>query len=117
MRATVMYKARDVRIEHVPDATITQPTNAVIRIARACICGSDLWPYNDLAATETGRRMGHESIGVVEAIGADVQTLKPGNLVIMPFACSDGSCAFCNERLQTSCIRGGFFGSGGEAEG
>ena len=60
MRATVMYKAGDVRIENVPDATIVEPTDALIRITRACICGSDLWPYNELAATETGRRMGHE---------------------------------------------------------
>jgi hypothetical protein len=61
MRATIMYKARDVRIENVPDATIRNPTDAVIQITRACICGSDLWPYNDLEPTDVGRRMGHES--------------------------------------------------------
>jgi threonine dehydrogenase-like Zn-dependent dehydrogenase len=117
MRATVMYRACDVRIEKVPDAAIVSPTDAVIRITRACICGSDLWPYNELAPTEDGRRMGHEAIGIVEAVGADVRTVKRGDMVVMPFAYSDGTCMFCDEGLQTSCIHGGFFGVGGEAGG
>jgi threonine dehydrogenase-like Zn-dependent dehydrogenase len=117
MRATVMHRAGDVRIENVPDATIVNPTDAVIRITRACICGSDLWPYNELEPTETGRRMGHEAIGVVEAVGADVRTVKRGDVVVMPFAYSDGTCMFCHQGLQTSCIHGGFFGTGGEAGG
>ena len=83
MRATVMYRAGDVRIENVPDAAIVHPTDAVIRITRACICGSDLWPYNELAPIETGRRMGHEAIGMVEAVGADVRTVKRGDVVVM----------------------------------
>jgi threonine dehydrogenase-like Zn-dependent dehydrogenase len=117
MRATVMYRAGDVRIENVPDAAIMHPTDAIIRITRACICGSDLWPYHDLAPTETGRRMGHEAIGVVEAIGGDVRTVKRGDVVVMPFAYSDGSCMFCDEGLPTSCLHGGFFGTGGKAGG
>jgi len=117
MRATVMYSAGDVRIENIPDATIVHPTDAVIRITRACICGSDLWPYNELEPTETGRRMGHEAIGVVEAVGASVRTVKRGDVVVMPFAYSDGTCTFCDEGLQTSCIHGSFFGTGGEAGG
>jgi len=112
-----MYRAGDVRIENVPDATILKPTDAVIRITRACICGSDLWPYNDLAPTAAGVRMGHEAIGIVEAVGADVRTVKRGDVVVMPFAYSDGSCMFCDEGLQTSCIHGGFFGIGAEAGG
>lgn len=112
MRATIMYKAGDVRIETIPDVTIVQPTDAVIRISRACICGSDLWPYNDLAPTDEGRQMGHEAIGVVEAIGAEVQRIKVGDVVVMPFAFSDGSCLFCEDGIQTSCLHGGFFGSG-----
>ncbi len=112
-----MHKAGDVRIENVPDATIVKPTDAVIRITRACICGSDLWPYNELAPTDTGRRRGHEAIGIVEAVGADVRTVKPGDVVVMPFAYSDVTCMFCDEGLQTSCIHGGFFGTGGEAGG
>jgi threonine dehydrogenase-like Zn-dependent dehydrogenase len=117
MRATVMYKAGDVRIETVPDARILESTDALIRILRACICGSDLWPYNDLEPTEQGRRMGHEAIGIVEEVGSEVQTMKPGDVVVMPFAYSDGTCAFCHEGLQTSCVHGGFFGIGAEADG
>jgi threonine dehydrogenase-like Zn-dependent dehydrogenase len=113
MRATVMYKAGDVRIENVPDATIVKPTDAVIRVTRACICGSDLWPYNDLQPTPEGRLMGHEAIGIVEGVGSDVQAVEPGQVVVMPFAFSDGTCMFCDEGLQTSCVHGGFFGNGG----
>jgi threonine dehydrogenase-like Zn-dependent dehydrogenase len=112
MRATVMYRAGDVRIENVPDATLVDSTDAIIRVTRACICGSDLWPYKELAPVEGGRRMGHEAIGTVETIGKDVRTLKSGDLVVMPFAYSDGTCTFCHEALPTSCIRGGFFGVG-----
>ncbi|MEA2242350.1 MAG: hypothetical protein QOD24_1906, partial [Solirubrobacteraceae bacterium] len=100
----------------VPDARIAEPTDAVVRVTRACICGSDLWPYTSLEPTETGRRMGHEAIGVVEDVGADVRTLKAGDVVVMPFAFSDGTCAFCHEGLQTACVHGGFFGSG-DADG
>lgn len=111
MRATIMHRAGDVRVENVPDAAVQAPTDAVIRISRACICGSDLWPYRDLEPTPGGTPMGHEAIGVIEAIGRDVRGLKRGQLVIMPFAYSDGSCMFCEESLQTSCVNGGFFGT------
>ena len=111
MRATVMYSAGDVRIENVPDPQIIEPTDAVIRVTRACVCGSDLWPYQKMERSDTGRVMGHEAIGVVEDIGKDVRTIKRGDFVIMPFAFSDGTCAFCHDGLQTSCIHGGFFGT------
>ncbi len=111
MRATVMFGAHDVRIQNVPDATIVSPSDAVVRVTRACICGSDLWPYESMERSETGRVMGHEAIGVVEAVGADVRTVKVGDFVIMPFAYSDGTCDFCHEGLQTSCVHGGFFGT------
>jgi threonine dehydrogenase-like Zn-dependent dehydrogenase len=111
MRATVLYGAGDVRIEHVPDARLIDPTDALVTVSRACICGSDLWPYNLMEPAERGRRMGHEAIGVVEAVGAGVRTLKAGEVVVMPFAFSDGTCAFCHEGLHTSCVRGGFFGT------
>jgi threonine dehydrogenase-like Zn-dependent dehydrogenase len=110
MRATIMYRAGDVRVENVPDATLNRPTDALVRITRACICGSDLWPYKDLPPTPNGRRMGHEAIGVVEAVGADVRKVKKGDFVVMPFACSDGTCEFCHEGLQTACVHVGFFG-------
>src|SRR3989442_8262498 len=113
MLATVMFGAGDVRIETVPDARLIEPTDALVAVTRACICGSDLWPYKAMEHSETGRRMGHEFIGVVEAIGADVRTIKPGDLVVAPFAFSDGTCVFCREGLQTSCIHGGFWARDG----
>src|SRR5579864_5295705 len=111
MRATVMYRAGDVRVENVPDATINQPTDALVRITRACICGSDLWPYKDMKPAAKGRPMGHEAIGMVEAVGKEVRKVKKGDFVVMPFAYSDGICEFCHEGLQTACVHGGFFGS------
>jgi threonine dehydrogenase-like Zn-dependent dehydrogenase len=112
MRATVMYSAGDVRIENVPDARLVEPTDALVAVNKACICGSDLWPYKTMEPDDAGRPMGHEAIGIVEAVGADVRTLKSGDLVVMPFAYSDGTCEFCQEGLHTSCIHGGFFGTG-----
>ena len=111
MRATVMFGAGDVRIENIPDPGIVEPTDAVITTSRACICGSDLWPYKGMEPSETGRVMGHEAIGVVESVGSEVHTIKPGDLVVMPFAYSDGQCEFCREGLNTSCLHGGFFGT------
>jgi threonine dehydrogenase-like Zn-dependent dehydrogenase len=111
MRATVMYGAGDVRVESVPDATVEKPTDALVRVTCACICGSDLWPYKTMLPSQAGRVMGHEAIGVVEAVGDDVHTVGVGDLVVMPFAFSDGTCVFCREGLQTSCVHGGFFGT------
>lgn len=111
MRATVMHKAHDVTIENVPDAAIQQPTDAVIRVTRACICGSDLWPYNGGPNVE-GQRMGHEAIGVVEDVGSDVQHIRRGQVVIMPFVDSDGTCLFCEEGLPSACVHRNFFGNG-----
>jgi hypothetical protein len=111
MKATVMYGAGDVRIENVPDARINEATDAVVRVTRACICGSDLWPYNKMKPEDSGVVMGHEAIGVVEAIGREVRNVKMGDFVIMPFAYSDGTCEFCHEHLQTACVHGGFFGN------
>ena len=115
-----MFGAGDVRIEDVPDATIKDPTDALLRITRACICGSDLWPYKQMERSDAGRRMGHEFIGVVEDVGPDVRTMKRGDLVVAPFAWSDGTCVFCREGLHTSCLHGGFWGGsdqdGGQGE-
>src|SRR3954469_23720611 len=113
MRATVMYAAGDVRVQHVPDAAIVEPTDAVVRVTRACICGSDLWPYGSMERSETGRSMGHEAIGVVEDVGPQVAKIKKGDVVVMPFAYSDGTCAFCHEGLPTACVHVGFFGNNG----
>jgi threonine dehydrogenase-like Zn-dependent dehydrogenase len=116
MRATIMPRAHEVRIDNLPDATIQQPTDAVIRITRACICGSDLWPYNGGPNVE-GQRMGHEAIGVVVDVGSEVRTIRRGQVVIMPFVNSDGSCLFCDEGLQSACVHRGFFGNGGDLDG
>src|SRR5215211_399461 len=80
MRATVMYGAGDVRVEDVPDAHLIEATDALVRVTRAGICGSDLWPYRSMEPTDSGRRMGHEFIGVVEAVGDDVQTIEAGGV-------------------------------------
>src|SRR5205809_113715 len=111
MRATVLHGAGDVRVENVPDARLIEPTDALVTVSRACICGSDLWPYKLMKPGEPPRCMGHEAIGNVEAVGSGVSTLKVGDVVVMPFAYSDGTCAFCHEGLHTSCVHGGFFGT------
>jgi threonine dehydrogenase-like Zn-dependent dehydrogenase len=120
MRATVMYGAGHVRIETVPDARLIESTDALVRVTHACICGSDLWPYQQMKPGEPARRMGHEFIGLVEAIGKGVRTVKKGDLVVAPFAWSDGTCDFCRQGLQTSCRHGGFWGGteldGGQGE-
>lgn len=120
MRATVMYAAHDVRVENVPDAKILDPTDALVSVTRACICGSDLWPYNSMKPNAIGNRMGHEFIGRVEDVGSQVRTVKKGDLVVAPFAWSDGTCEFCRAGLQTACIHGGFWGGtkldGGQGE-
>jgi threonine dehydrogenase-like Zn-dependent dehydrogenase len=108
-----MYAAGDVRVEEVADAAIEQPTDAVVRVTRACICGSDLWPYASMERSDTGQSMGHEAIGVVEDVGSQVASVKEGDLVVMPFAFSDGTCAFCREGLPTACVHVGFFGNNG----
>src|SRR5438552_791849 len=112
MRATLMYGAGDVRVEDVPDAQLIEPTDALVRVTRAAVCGSDLWPYKSREPSDTGRRMGHEFIGVVEEVGGDVRTVKIGNLVVSPFLWSDGTCVFCREGLQSECLHGGRYGFG-----
>src|SRR6476619_2661235 len=120
MRAVVMYGAGDVCVEGVPDAQLMDSTDALVRVTRAAICGSDLWPYKSMPHDDAGRRMGHEFIGVVDAVGADVATVKTGDLVVSPLLWSDGSCVFCREGLQSACLHGGRYGfddvDGGQGE-
>lgn len=113
MRATLIYGAGDVRVEDVPDPVLREPTDAMVRVLRSCICGSDLWPYGSMPASEQGQRIGHEFLGIVEDIGSDVSGLKAGDVVVAPFAFSDGTCEFCHEGLHTSCRHGGFWGAPG----
>jgi threonine dehydrogenase-like Zn-dependent dehydrogenase len=103
MRATLMYGAGDVRVENVPDSVIKQPTDALVRITASCVCGSDLHPYGSMKPEDGPAHMGHEFIGIVEATGSEVTTVKKGDLVVAPFAISDNTCEFCREGLHTSC--------------
>jgi threonine dehydrogenase-like Zn-dependent dehydrogenase len=107
MRATLIYGAGDIRVENVPDPVLREPTDAIVRVVRSCICGSDLWPYGSRPATPHGDRIGHEFLGVVEDVGTDVSDLKHGDLVVAPFVWADNTCDFCREGLQTSCRHGG----------
>ncbi len=119
MRATLMYGAGDVRVETVPDPVIKEPTDAVVRVLQACVCGSDLWPYASLPASETGRRMGHEFLGVVEDTGPEASGFRRGDVVVAPFLWADNTCDFCAEGLQPSCRDGGSWGQsldGGQGE-
>lgn len=119
MRATIYRGSGDVRVETVPDPTIQQPTDAIVKITHACICGSDLWFYRGLDNWQPGWRTGHEWMGIVEEVGSQVRNLKKGDRVLAPFAFSDGTCEFCGKGLQTSCRQGGFWGTtndGGQAE-
>jgi threonine dehydrogenase-like Zn-dependent dehydrogenase len=113
MKATYLFGAGDVRVVDVPDPVLQQPTDALVRVVRACVCGSDLHPFHSQPATADGTPMGHEFVGVVEEIGGEVSTVAPGDLVIAPFAWSDGTCEFCREGLHTSCLHGGFWAANG----
>ncbi|MFI7637042.1 zinc-binding dehydrogenase [Nonomuraea sp. NPDC049400] len=119
MRAAVIRDVGDVHITDVPDPAIHEPTDALVRISLAAVCGSDLWPYRGQEKFSPGDRMGHEWLGVVQNVGREVTRIKPGDLVLAPFAFSDGTCERCRDDLQTSCVRGGFWGGsnqGGQAE-
>ncbi|MFJ3218284.1 alcohol dehydrogenase catalytic domain-containing protein [Kitasatospora sp. NPDC086801] len=113
MRATLMYGPGDVRAENVPDPSIVEPTDAIVRIALACVCGSDLHPYHSMDKTDQGTPMGHEFLGVVEETGSQVHGLKRGDFVVSPFAFADNTCPICRDGFQTACPRGGWYGAGG----
>ena len=114
MRAALMYGAGDVRVESVPNPTIQESTDAIVRIVAGCICGSDLWPYASKPGTAEGARMGHEFVGIIEDLGSEVTGLSVGDFVIAPFVASDGTCDFCKEGLLTSCRHGAHWGGDGD---
>ncbi|TFD73407.1 zinc-dependent alcohol dehydrogenase family protein [Cryobacterium fucosi] len=121
MRATVIYGERDVRLEDVPDPILSTGGDAIVRVVAACVCGSDLWPYRGVQPTDEPHRIGHEFVGIVEEIGADVSTIKVGDFVIAPFYDCDNTCVNCLNGVSTSCLNGGWWGSndklGGFADG
>ena len=103
MRGIVMYRPGDVRVEQRPDPTIIEPTDAIIRLAATCICGSDLWPYRGAEPVDH-QVMGHEYVGVVEEIGSAVRTIKPGDFVVGSFWASDNTCEICQAGYQAYCV-------------
>lgn len=119
MRATVFHAPGDLRVEDVPDPTVQEPTDAVVRVTHAAVCGSDLWFYRGIQKYREGFRCGHELLGVVEDTGSEVQTLARGDLVVAPFLISDGTCEFCHAGLHSSCVNGGVWAmknDGGQGE-
>ncbi|MEU0882487.1 zinc-dependent alcohol dehydrogenase family protein [Lentzea sp. NPDC005914] len=113
MRGAVLYAPGDVRVEQREDPTIEQPTDAVIRLAAACVCGSDLWPYRGIEPVSAPTPMGHEYVGVVEEVGSEVRTIKPGQFVVGSFFASDNTCEICRAGYQSSCVHREYAGAGG----
>ena len=109
MKATIYRGAHDVRGEEIPAPGSADPRDAIVRVTRAAICGSDLWFYRGITELKPGARVGHEFIGVVEDVGSDVRSVRPGDPVISPFVTSDGTCEFCRKGLQINCVNGGAF--------
>ena len=118
MRAAIFQEPRSIAAGDRPDPGIIEPTDAVVRVVLACVCGSDLWYYRGDSPFEPGP-IGHEFIGVVEETGGEVSNVAKGDLVIAPFAFSDGTCPHCRHGVTTACANGGFFpmnGDGGQGE-
>src|SRR4051794_38240414 len=117
MRGVVLHAPGDVRVEERPDPTIEQPTDAVIRVVAACVCGSDLWPYRGVDAVTEPAPMGHEYVGVVEEGGSDVRTIRPGQFVVGSFFASDNTCEICRAGYQSRCVHAELMGAiGTQAE-
>ena len=108
MRGAVLHSPGDVRVEDRPDPTIEQPTDAIIRLVAACVCGSDLWPYRGIEPIDEPRPMGHEYVGVVEEVGSDVRNVEPGEFVVGSFFASDNTCEICQAGYQSRCVHGEF---------
>lgn len=111
MRATILQSPGHITVENVPDPSILAPTDAIVRVTASCVCGSDLWPYRGLNRVTRPRRIGHEFVGVVQEVGAEVRTLRPGDFVIAPFVWADNTCDHCTAGVHTSCRNGGGWGS------
>jgi threonine dehydrogenase-like Zn-dependent dehydrogenase len=110
MKATILHAPGDIRVEEVPDPQVQKPTDALVRVTAACVCGSDLWPYRGINEVRRPRRIGHEFVGIVEEVGAEVRSLRPGDFVIAPFLYSDNTCPHCQVGMQSACANGGGWG-------
>ena len=117
MRAAVLHAPGDVRVEDRPDPTIEKPTDAVIRLAATCVCGSDLWPYRGIEDVTGPAPMGHEYVGIVEEVGHEVRDIRPGQFVVGSFFASDNTCEICRAGYQPSCPHAEIMGTlGAQAE-
>ena len=117
MRGAILRAPRDVRVEQREDPKIEQPTDAVIRLAATCVCGSDLWPYRGIEPVDGPAPMGHEYVGIVEETGRDVRTIEPGQFVIGSFFASDNTCPICQAGYQSRCVNAELMGTiGTQAE-
>ena len=115
MRVTTIHAPYDIRLEDRPEPKPEQPTDAVIRVVAACICGSDLWPYRGENDITPGSPIGHEVVGIVEEVGGDVRDFTPGDFVIAPFCHCDNTCPVCRKGMQAGCQNVGIT-AGGQGE-
>jgi threonine dehydrogenase-like Zn-dependent dehydrogenase len=104
MKGTVLYGPGDVRLEERPDPTILEPTDAILRVSAACVCGSDLWPYRGIEPVTEPTPMGHEYVGIVEEVGSEVRHIKPGQFAVGSFWASDNTCEICQAGYQSRCV-------------
>ncbi len=111
MKATILHAPGDIRLDEVPDPTLAAPTDALVRVTASCVCGSDLWPYRGVNEVKDPTRIGHEFVGIVEEVGAEVRSVRPGDFVIAPFMYSDNTCPHCRVGIQSRCSHGGFWGN------
>src|SRR3954471_16627868 len=117
MRGAVLHAPRDIRVETRDDPKIENLTDAVIRLTATCVCGSDLWPYRGIEAGNGPAPMGHEYVGIVEDVGGDVHTIKPGQFVVGSFFASDNTCEICRAGYQSRCVHAELMGTiGTQAE-
>lgn len=112
MRATRIHAPGDIRLSEVPDPTIKEPTDAIVRVVAGCVCGSDLWPYRGENPVDAGSTIGHEAVGVIEEVGSDVRSFRPGDFVIVPFCHADNTCPHCQAGMHSACDHLGFTASG-----
>jgi threonine dehydrogenase-like Zn-dependent dehydrogenase len=104
MRGALMYGPGDVRVEERDEPQMVEATDAILRVSAACVCGSDLWPYRGIENLEWPAPMGHEYVGIVEEVGAAVETIKPGQFVVGSFWASDNTCEICRAGYQSACV-------------